>query len=132
MKISKDAHRTARQLLRLTVRSGSPDPETARKIVDRIHAAKPRHYEAILQAYLRLLRLEYAKRHAVIESAVELDAGQREAVLNELKAKHGGELTAEFHTVPALLGGIRVKLGSTVWDGSVKARLDALSSRIAA
>lgn len=132
MKVSKDALRTARQLIRLTLRKGKVDTDAARTIVSKIIADKPRHYQGVLTAYHRLLRLELEKRHAIVESAADLGQEEREKILATLRAKHGEDVTAEFRTTPELLGGIRVKLGSTVWDGSVKSRLESLREKVLA
>jgi F-type H+-transporting ATPase subunit delta len=125
MKIHKEAQRTARQLIRLTTRDGGVDENAAKKIVAKIIKEKPRHYVGILEAYQRLLRLEVQKRHAIIESAVEIDGNERRSITARLKKQHG-DITADFNVVPELVGGLRITLGSNVWDGSVKARLDAL------
>ena len=77
------------------------------------------------------MRLELEKRHAVIESAVELDEDLQKDVLKNLKARYGDDLTSDFKVVPDLLGGMRVRVGSDIWDGSVKTRLDRLSQAIA-
>ena len=126
MKVSKEALRTARQLLRLTLRDGRVDADVARRIVAGIIAGKPRHYLGILEAYHRMLRLELEKRHAIVENATPLDNAQCDAILADLRARLGADVSAEFKLVPELLGGMRIKLGSTVWDSSVKARLDSL------
>ena len=125
MKIHKEALRTARQLIRLTVRNGGVNEDAARQIVANVIKEKPRHYLGILAGYQRMLRLEVQKRHAIVESAVELDGNERRSIAARLKKQHG-EITSEFKTAPELIGGLRVSLGSTVWDGSVKARLDSL------
>jgi F-type H+-transporting ATPase subunit delta len=44
--------------------------------------------------------------------------------LNRLK---GGDVTVAFATNPGLIGGMRVKIGDDVFDGSVKTRLAGLS-----
>ena len=129
MKISKEARRTARQLIRSTMRDGKVNEDTARKIVAKLIDAKPRHYLGILSAYHRLLRLEVAKRHAVVESAVELDGNERRSIASKLKKRHG-EITSEFKTSPELIGGLRISLGSIVWDGSLKARLESLRTAL--
>jgi len=129
MKISKEARRTARQLIRSTMRDGKVNEDTARKIVAKLIAVKPRHYLGILSAYQRLLRLEVAKRHAVVESAVELDGNERRSIASKLKKRHG-EITSEFKTSPELIGGLRISLGSIVWDGSLKARLESLRTAL--
>jgi F-type H+-transporting ATPase subunit delta len=127
MKVSKEALRTARQLLRLSMKDGRIDPEASRRIATAVIKAKPRHYLATLEAYQRMLRLELEKRHAIVETAVALGDTERDAVLADLKNRLGTDITAEFRDAPDLLGGMRVKLGSTVWDSSIKARLDGLS-----
>ena len=131
MKIHKEALRTARQLIRLTIRDGGVNEDTAKKIVAKVIEDKPRHYLGILAGYQRMLRLEVQKRHAIVESAIELDGNERRSISGKLKKQHG-EITSEFKTTPELIGGLRVSLGSTVWDGSVKARLDALRDALLA
>jgi F-type H+-transporting ATPase subunit delta len=132
MKISKEAKRIARQLIRHTVRDGRVNEEAARQIVGRILAEKPRHYLGILSGYQRMLRLEVQKRHAIVENATSLSNEQCDEIRNRLRSIHGNDVTAEFRHNPELIGGMRVKLGSTVWDGSLKARLDQLSNALLA
>lgn len=132
MKISKEAHRTARQLIRFTVKDGGVNESVARAIVSKLIAEKPRHYLGILSGYQRMLRLEVQKRHAIVESAVELDDEQRGNITNKLREQHGSDVTAEYRVTPELIGGLRVSLGSTVWDGSVKSRLDNLRDSLLA
>ena len=132
MKVSKDAIRNARQLIRLTLHKGTVDTVAATTIVSKIIADKPRHFAGILKAYHRLLRLELEKRHAIIDSATDLSEEERTSITESLRGKYGGDVTVEFRTAPELLGGIRIKLGSTVWDGSVKSRLETLRDKVLA
>ena len=132
MKISKDARRFARQLLRHTLKDGRLDLELARKFVRRVTEEKPRNYVAILDAYARLLRLEVAKREAVVESATPLSDDMKNTVSADLKKKYGDDLNAEFAVAADLLGGMRVRVGSDVWDGSVKRRLEQLRDKLTA
>ncbi len=132
MKVSKDALRTARQFMRLTLRNGNVDLGSAKTIVEKVIADKPRNYLGILTSYQRLLRLELEKRHAIVESATEVNETERATITADLQLRHGSDVTAEFRTNPELLGGIRVKLGSTVWDGSIRSRLEALRDKVLA
>ncbi len=131
MKGSKDALRHARALFQTCVKDGKLDHDRVKSIVKRVGEEKPRGYLAILTAFQRLIRLELEKRHAVIESAVELTQDLKDDVLKNLKARYSDDVTSEFKVVPDLLGGMRVRVGSDIWDGSVKARLDRLSQAIA-
>ena len=126
MKISKEARRLSRQLFRLSVKDGKVDMDTAKKCVQKLKESKPRNYLQALSDYLRLLRLETEKQRAVVESAADLSDDMKKSVTDDLKKKYGEDVTAEFKTNADLLGGMRVKVGSDVWDGSVKARLDRL------
>jgi F-type H+-transporting ATPase subunit delta len=126
MKVKKEALRSARLLLKASMPAGRVDTARASELTKRIAAEKPRHALQILVAFRRLLRLELDKRHAVIESATALDDAARGRVLSELSSKFGPDLTSEFKVTPDLVGGLRIKLGSTIWDGSIRTRLDTL------
>ena len=130
MKASKEAIRAARKLMRLSIKDGRLDLETAQKMTHRIAEAKPRGYLGILSVFQRLLRLEVGKKHAVVESATQLDANEGEGIAEDLRHKYGDDLTTEFKTNPDLIGGLRIRVGSDVWDGSVRARLQNLTNKI--
>lgn len=93
-------------------------------------AAKPRAYVDLLKDYHRLVRLEAEKSHAIIESATELNAETSQRVLADLKNRYGNELVAEFKVNPDLIGGLRIKIGNDVWDGSVRQRLNRLEEEL--
>ena len=130
MKIPREARKLSRELFGLTVRTGKLDPAIARDVADTLLREKPRFYFLILKEFTRLVHLELLKHHALIESAEPLDAEDRAAVQQHLLQRFGKDTTFAFQDRPALLGGIRVKVGSDVWDGSVRARLDSLSKSL--
>ena len=99
-------------------------------MVQSVLATKPRRYVDVLKDYQRLLHLEAEKRHAVIESATPLNRSIGDHVVTNLKARYGEDLTTEFRTNPELLGGLRIKIGNDVWDGSVKSRLNQLQEKL--
>lgn len=131
MKSSKEAIRAARQLFRMSLVDGTLDMERVKTIIRKLSEAKPRGYMGTIAQFHRLLRLELEKRHAVIESAEALTPELAGQVTADMKRKYGEDVTVEFKVTPSLLGGMRLKLGSDVWDGSVKNRLERLSERIA-
>jgi len=130
MKISREARRTARELFRLTLVNGHVDAARAELVSQELVAKRPRSFLEILKEYTRLVRLELTKRHAVIESAAPLDAAGAAEIGKNLKSKFGQDITTEFLTNPSLLGGLRVRLGSDVWDGSISSRLNTLSQQL--
>lgn len=128
MQIPKEARRKARELFDAALdASGRPDAAKALRIADLLVKTAPRHALQILKEFTRLVRLESAKHHAVIESAVPVDGAARDAIVQSLRSRDGGEVTVETRVDPSLIGGARIRLGSEVWDASVKSRLAALS-----
>jgi F-type H+-transporting ATPase subunit delta len=130
MKISREARRMARELFRLSLRDGRLDPSRVTEISQRVIAEKPRAYLEILKELSRLVRLELDKRHALIESASPLDDASAANIAKTLRTRFGNDITTEFRTTPGLLGGLRIKLGSDVWDGSISSRLNELSQQL--
>ena len=106
------------------------DGDRVKEITAKVSEAKPRGYLAILQEFGRLVRLDVGQRQAVIETATEIGAQEGNTVIEDLRKRYGNDLSAEFKVNPDLLGGMRVKVGSDVWDGSVKARLTKLKNRL--
>ena len=130
MKISKEARKVSREMFRNSFTSNKLDEEKISEMVQSVIAKKPRHFVDMLKDYQRLLKLEVDKRHAVIESATPLNRSIGDQIVSNLKARYGEDLTTEFRTNPELLGGLRIKVGSDVWDGSVKNRLNQLQEQL--
>lgn len=132
MKINKEMRRLSRELLRASFTDGQLDQGKVAALVQSLAEKKPRHYIAILENYKRLLRLEVEKRHARIESAVELTPEASGQIVGNLQRRYGQDLTTEFVVDPAVLGGLRIRVGSDVWDGTVRNRLARLQQNLAA
>jgi F-type H+-transporting ATPase subunit delta len=130
MKISREARRTARELFRFSLVDGRLDANRVSGISDRLLSERPRSYLQILKELSRLVRLELDRRHATIESVSPLDETSAMNVANTLRQGFGNDITVEFRTSPSLLGGLRIRLGSDVWDGSISSRLAAFSQQL--
>jgi len=127
MKISKHARRDAKLLFRSCVINGLLDENRVRQTVPQVIARKPRGYVATLTHFQRLVRLDVARRTAKIESAMDLPENLRTGVQANLARKYGPGLAVSFARNADLIGGLRVQVGSDVYDGSVRARLAALA-----
>ena len=130
MKINKEIRRLSREMLRASFTDGQLDPGRIASLVDSMIARKPRNYIGVLKNYRRLLRIEVEKRRARIETASEVDRETGSTLVANLKKKYGSDLTAEFVVNPQLLGGMRIRVGSDVWDGSVRNRLERLQQQL--
>jgi F-type H+-transporting ATPase subunit delta len=126
MKISKQARRDGKQLFRSCQANGLLDEGRVRQAVQAVLAQKPRGYMAVLSHLQRLIKLDLDRRTARVESATALSPDQQSAVRNSLNGKYGAGLQISFAETPALIGGLRVQVGSDVYDGSVRARLNDL------
>ena len=126
MNASRAARHQASDLFRACLIEGTLDENRVRQAVDELAKAKPRGYLATLSVFRRLVKLQSARRMAKIESAVPLPHDQQIHVLDSLTRIYGTGLDAAFVENPALIGGIRIQVGSDVYDGSVRSRLAAL------
>ena len=130
MKINREIRQLSREMLRASFTDGQLDPGRISSLVDSLIARKPRHYTDVLKNYRRLLRLELEKRQAKIETANEIDSATSSELVSSLKKKYGSDLTTEFVVNPKLLGGMRIRVGSDVWDGTVRNRLERLQQEL--
>jgi F-type H+-transporting ATPase subunit delta len=126
MKLTRESRREAKALFDLAMVDGRLDNDRLLRIADELAARKPRHYMQMLKFITRLARLESAHYHAIVESATDLDEPIRKGILSNLESRFGN-ISTSFRTNPALLGGLRVQLGSNVWDGSVRSRLESIT-----
>ena len=128
MKISKQARRDAKQLFNVCKVSGVLDENRVRQSVSAVIAKKPRGYVAILSHFQRLVKLDIERRSARVESAVAASEALQQSVKANLAQRYGQGLNVTFVVNPSLIGGLRVQVGSDVFDGSVKARLAELEA----
>ena len=86
----------------------------------------------VAAVYRRLLQEQLGIRQAEIVTARELSAAERNALVAEIGKLAGARVEASFKLDAAILGGTVVRIGSTVYDGSVRGRLDRLKEALAA
>jgi len=127
MKISKQAQRDARQLFRNCLVNGWLDEARVREAVSLLSAKKPRGYVEILTRLHRLVKLELEHRSAKVESASPLPEDLQVQISGEIKKKYGMGVNITFAQNPALLGGLRIQVGSDLYDGSVQTKLNRLA-----
>ena len=126
MKISKQEQREARQLFRSCQANGWLDEGKVRQAVALLAEKKPRGYVGILARLHRLVKLDQQRRAARVESAVPLSADVQADVTGRIKGKYGSGVEITFSQNPSLIGGLRIQVGSDLYDGSVKTRLEKL------
>jgi F-type H+-transporting ATPase subunit delta len=123
---TKKAQQQAKQLFRLCVVNDLLDQNRARLVVQHVAHAGYRGCPAILGHFLRLVKLDCARHTANIESATPLPADLLVAIQGGMARRYGPGLTTAVALSPSLIGGVRIQVGSDVYDGSVRAGLAAL------
>ena len=84
----------------------------------------------VAQEYLTLVDEAEGRMHATVTMAQEPDEATRSSVAQQLTRAFGKQVVPHFAVNPALIGGIVVKAGDTVLDGSVRRRLSTLRGRM--
>ncbi len=130
MKITKQSRRDAKALFNASRVQGVLEEGRIRAAVSELIARKPRGYAGTLDRLKRLVKLEMDRRTVRVDSAVPLSASTQEAVRSQLERVHGVGLSFEFHANPALVGGLRIRVGSDIYDGTVAGRLQALEQAL--
>jgi F-type H+-transporting ATPase subunit delta len=86
----------------------------------------------VAAAYRKLLQDQLGIRQAEIITARELDEAERTSLLAGVAKLAGARVEASFKVDKSILGGTVVRIGSTVYDGSVRGRLDRLKESLTA
>ena len=128
MKTRKQAQREARQIFQLCQVDGSLDEARVRQVVSRLVDAKRPGTLPVLTRLQRLVRLDREKHSAEVETAAPLTAEAQAAIEAGVAKRFGRGVVTSFRDNPALIGGVRIKVGSNVYDDSIKGRLAALEA----
>ncbi len=126
MKTTRQIKREAKRLFRLCLVNGLLDEDRTRRVLQRVIDDKRRGGLVLLSQFQRLVKLDFARHTAEVESAIPLPADLRERIQVGLRRIYGPGISASFVHNPELIGGMRIKVGSDVYDGTVRARLAAL------
>jgi F-type H+-transporting ATPase subunit delta len=130
MKATRKARQAARQLFRLCLVDGRLDEGRVRQVARRLAESERRGALAVLSDLRRMVRLDRDRHRAVVESATRLSDDVRDDVVTGLTRLYGSGLDTSFEQNPGLIAGMRIQVGSDVYDGSVRARLAAIEARL--
>ena len=129
MSRTKQAKRDAKQLFRLCLVNGLLDQGRVREVVRRVAESTNRNRFNFLSNFQRLVRLDHTRHTATVENATPLSVDMQASIQAGLSHAYGPGLSTTFTHNPELIGGMRIKVGSDVYDNSVKARLTAIQAR---
>jgi F-type H+-transporting ATPase subunit delta len=86
----------------------------------------------IVHTFEQVLRQRQGIAEAAIVSAAEMTESQKAELVSRLEQLSGKKILAKYSLQPALLGGVLVRIGDTIFDGSVRNQLNQLRARLAA
>lgn len=130
MAANKQAHQLARQLFKLSLVDGRISAERVSGVLDYIEQKRPAQPLAILKAYQRLVATELAKSQAIVEHAGSVSDATLQSIAAALGKRYGRPITASAKANPALLAGLRVRVGDDVYESSVASQLGALAASV--
>lgn len=110
--------------------NGVVDEGRVRDVVRRVLETRPRGYLSALGCFRRLVKLDLDRRAALVETAIPASPALETSVREQLVRRHGPGVHVRFQVNPSLVGGLRVRVGSDIYDGSVSGRLEALASSL--
>ena len=118
--------REAKRLYQLCLADGSLNENRATQVVRQVIGSKRRGSMALLMHFQRFVRLDLEAHSANVETAAPLPPDLQADVQARLKDLYGPAIQTEFSLKPALIGGMRIKVGSDVYDRSVQSQLASL------
>ncbi len=129
MPSNKKAKREAKRIFHISLMDGLLDENRIQEAVRDVAAGGHRDRLRILAHLQRLVRLYGVEHTAEIESATPLPPNLKAELEATLTRRYGRGLAAKFTVSPGLIGGVRIQVGSDVYDGSIRAGLAALEKR---
>lgn len=126
MKINRAARAEAKSLFRICHTEKGLDEGRLRKVIQAISQQRPRGYLQILGRLAQLTKLAVDRNTHEVVSAAKLEDGGK-SVFAVLEKHFGKPLEQRAEVRPEVLGGLRIRVGSDVWDATVRGRLEALA-----
>ena len=130
MRGDKKTKLLAKQLFKLSLVNGQVSAEQVAGVLGYIEKSAPRHPLALLKLYRQAIVTEVAKSRAIVEHAGFISDAALKLVESAMSRKYQRAVTATAQPNPTLLAGLRVRVGSDVYESTVAGQLAALSSAV--
>jgi F-type H+-transporting ATPase subunit delta len=130
MRADKKTKALAKQLFKLSLVNGAVSPEQVTGVLGYIEKNVPRHALALLQLYHRAIATELAKSNAVVEHAGPISDTTLKSIEAAMTRKYSRPVAATARPNPKLLAGLRIRIGSDVYESTIAGQLAALSASV--
>lgn len=126
----KQTKRDAKRLVQWCIVQGELDEERVRRAVEKIRDAHRRGYLDLLVQFQRLIEFKLAEHTADVETPFVPSQAFRRRTETSLRKTYGPKTITKFAQRPELIGGIRIRIGCDVYDGSVLSKLTLLQRNL--
>jgi F-type H+-transporting ATPase subunit delta len=103
---------------------------TTRFLSHMAEAGRIRGFRDVQQAFEELLADRQNRARAQVTTATALDAGELGDIKKKLEAVTGKQVEIDAKVDPSVIGGVRAKIGSVVYDGTIKNQLGKMRERL--
>ena len=127
---AKQIQQLARQFFKLSIVDGKLSANRVSGVLEYIEKHRPANTLAVLKAYQRLVAAEFARGRAVVEHAGIVPAPALDAIAAALAKKYSRPVSWVSKPNPALLAGLRVRVGDDTYESSVAGQLATLAAAV--
>ncbi|WP_030621196.1 F0F1 ATP synthase subunit delta [Streptomyces sclerotialus] len=129
--VDRRADNTAKAGLIRSLLGGRADAVTERLVVRLVAQPRGRSLEAGLDALSKLAAHRRDRLVAVVTSAVPISESQKQRLGAALASLYGRRVHLNLDVDPEVLGGVQVRIGDEVINGTISERLDEATRRMA-
>jgi len=126
----KKTKQLAKQLFKLSLVNGQVSAEQVAGVLGYIEKSAPRHPLALLKLYHRAIATEFAKSRAIVEHAGPISDSTLKLIEGAMTKKYARPVTASAQPNPKLFAGLRVRVGSDLYESTVSGQLANLSNAV--
>ncbi|MCH6257668.1 F0F1 ATP synthase subunit delta [Puniceicoccaceae bacterium K14] len=130
MKQDKQIKEYAKKLLQISKDGETLSEEKVEAVLKSLEANPPRHYQAVLKAYLKLAEQDVARSTALVDYAGELSQAGLDAIQSNLSSEYGRSISVITREEPSLIAGVRVRVDCDVYESSIASSLASLESSL--
>ena len=130
IKVKKEEKVLAKKLFKASFSGSELDKTKVRRTVELIKKEARAKARGVLSAYLALIKNFIKKETLLVEAVANVSPAYLNKIKNYFEGKMKRRLNVEVRENPSLLGGVKIIIGDTAWDLSVKGRIDTLKESL--
>ena len=126
----KQIQQLARQFFKLSIVDGTLSADRVAGVLEYVEKHRPANSLAVLKAYQRLIAAEFARGRAVVEHAGSVSQAVLASIAAAMTKKYQRPVASVAQPNPALLAGLRVRVGDDTYESSVAGQLATLARSV--